>query len=50
MDIKYKIKRIVNYDYIEPLKQLNYSDILQKEISSKNKKICKNILYFFFKR
>ena len=42
MDIKYKIKRIVNHDYIESLKQLNYSDILQKDISPKNKKFDVN--------
>jgi hypothetical protein len=42
IDIKYNIKKIVNHDYVESLKQLNYSDILQKEISPKNKKFDEN--------
>ena len=42
MDIKYNIKKIVNHGYIESLKKLNYSDILQKPISRKNKKFDEN--------
>lgn len=37
-DIKYNIKKIVNHDYVEYLKKVNYSDILQMVISPKNKK------------
>ena len=42
IDIKYKIKKIVNHDYVESLKQLKYSDILQKAISPKNRKFDEN--------
>ena len=41
-DIKYKYKNIVNYDYVQYLKHLNYSDILQKEITSRNKNFDEN--------
>ena len=49
IDIKYNIKKIVNHDYVESLKQLHYSDILQKEISPKNKKFDKNIIKKYLK-
>ena len=39
-DIKYELKRIVNLNYVETLKECKYSDIIQKEISPKNKKFC----------
>ena len=38
-DVKYEIKKIVNHNNLEHLKTLNYSDILQMEISPKNKKL-----------
>ena len=41
-DIKYDIKKIVNHDYVEYLKKVNYSDILQMAISPKNKKYDEN--------
>jgi hypothetical protein len=41
-DIKYDIKKIVNHDYVEYLKNVNYSDILQMVISPKNKKYDEN--------
>ena len=41
-DIKYGIKKIVNHDYVEYLKKVNYSDILQMVISPKNKKYDEN--------
>ena len=41
-DIKYDIKKIVNHDYVEYLKKVNYSDILQMVISPKNKKYDEN--------
>ena len=42
IDIKYNIKKIVNHDYVESLKQLHYSDILQKAISPKTNKFDEN--------
>ena len=53
-DIKYELKKIVNHKYVENLKKLNYADIIQMNISTKNKnfdedtnkkvflKICQN--------
>ena len=53
-DVKYELKKIVNHDYIEHLKECNYSDIIKMKISPKNKRfgedenkktfteICKN--------
>ena len=41
-DIKYGIKKIVNHDYVEYLKKVNYSEILQMVISPKNKKYDEN--------
>ena len=35
--VNYEIKKIVNHNYIENLKKCNYSDILQMNISPKNK-------------
>ena len=35
--VNYEIKKIVNHNYIEFLKKCNYSDILQMNISPKNK-------------
>lgn len=41
-DIKYDLKKIVNHDYVEYLKKVNYSEILQMVISPKNKKYDEN--------
>ena len=35
--VDYEIKKIINHNYIEYLKECNYSDILQMNISPKNK-------------
>ena len=37
-DVKYELKKIVNHNYIEHLKQCNYSDIIKMKISPKNKR------------
>ena len=37
-DLNYKLKKKVNHDYIESLKQCSYSDIIKMKISPKNKK------------
>ena len=49
-DIKYNIKKIVNHDYVEYLKKVNYSDILQFAISPKNKKYDENSNQKLYKR
>jgi hypothetical protein len=36
-DIKYKLKKVVNHNYVEKLKFCKYSDILQMKISPKNR-------------
>ena len=41
-DVKYELKKIVNHNYIEYLKKLNYSDIMQMKISPKNKKFSED--------
>ena len=42
-DVKYEFKKIVNHKYVEYLKQCKYSDIIQMEISAKNKKLGPNL-------
>ena len=41
-DIKYGLKKIVNHNHIEYLKQLTYGDIIKMKISAKNKKFKEN--------
>ena len=41
-DVNYELKKKVNYENIEYLKQCNYSDIIQMKISPKNKKHGEN--------
>ena len=36
-DVKYKLKKVVNHNYVEKLKLFKYSDILQMKISPKNR-------------
>ena len=36
-DVKYKLKKIVNHNYSENLKKIRYRDILQMDISPKNR-------------
>ena len=40
--MNYELKKKVNYENIEYLKQCNYSDIIQMKISPKNKKHGEN--------
>ena len=42
-DIKYKYKKVVNYKYVEKLKQLKISDIIQMERTTKGKNYEKNL-------
>ena len=42
-DIQYALKKIVNHNYIENLKQSNYADIIQMNVSPKNKKFEKDM-------
>ena len=37
-DVKYDLKRIVNHNYVEKIKQSKWSDIMQMKISPKNKR------------
>ena len=41
-DVKYKLKKIINYNYVENLKKKTYGDILQMIISPKNKNFGEN--------
>ena len=42
-DVKYGLKKIVTHKYVEFLKKCKYSDIIQMNISLKNKKLSKNL-------
>ena len=41
-DIKYALKKIVNHNHIEYMKQCKYADIIKMQISSKNKNFEEN--------
>ena len=42
-DVKYGLKKVVNHKYVENLKKCKYSDIIQMQISLKNKKLGENL-------
>ena len=42
-DIKYKLKKVVNHNYVEKLKLCKYSDIIQMKISPKNRNFGEDV-------